>query len=881
VYFSFILLLELYFLIINFSIVSATLSLGSPNYSITKVYGPGFNITGWLNISFNNEPSDSFFNDSFKNLISLKEVLNRSPSYTYTCIPYDCSNNYKVIDFGTTSLQRDLPMNQDFLYGIRVSANNFNSVTGFSLDISSNALESELPQLRIDILDDGDYEWVPYTSSGSFNETKRYGCYNPPSTGSGVLTLTQFSNMIKLQPSPNLKIGATITKIQSVSGNANFTLEIRDPASGAIGTCNVNDVGFQSGDIECVPKIGTKNFTITKEGNFYVIISARQGSEGKYTINYKTNQSCGNLVPENFALFVKSGRYSQLGSYKINNTEIERATNIPSNIENKIISYMQNKYGTNCNEGCIIPIKISSNSSQTLSISNIQLFYTDGNIPKFSDVIYEINKSAPKINSIPQRLYLDKFGFIVPNQTGTYNFILKFNNSILLIGEQIEVRDVPIINYITPTETASAYPTQFYVSVSIPNNVTIIGYDWNFGDNSPTITTTINKSNHTYLNNGTYPLTVTVRDSRGFSSSKTFSINVTSPKGIINTTLIEINRNLQRINSDIQAFQNPFYGTAISSALKLQNVTNSVQNLTEWYNNSSNQESDYNRILTELLKINVPKSIIKTAEGKNFVYLTENNYIDMDIVSEIAGGNYSKSKEGEYKEAVAAWQVDNINIVVDFVEFSGEFGSEIKKLVKIFEVKTTIKNYTKIDYDYYLVIPEFQGIGFDKVMNKKKNFYYINIKNNPTISFYTTQNIDFKDLNIFIAPPINRLNIQEDTSTKEGEIKSKTLILVLIMGGVLIIALITYFILYNWYKKKYERHLFPNRNDLYNLAIYISNARRKGLSNSEISEHLKKVGWNSEQIRYIMKKYEGKNTGMPGSSFFERNKKIDYDKHKS
>jgi len=65
-----------------------------------------------------------------------------------------------------------------------------------------------------------------------------------------------------------------------------------------------------------------------------------------------------------------------------------------------------------------------------------------------------------------------------------------------------------------------------------------------------------------------------------------------------------------------------------------------------------------------------------------------------------------------------------------------------------------------------------------------------------------------------------------------------------------------------WYKNKYEKYLFPNRNDLLNLVLYIDNARNKGINEREIENKLKKSGWKSEQVSYAMKKYFGKKTGM-------------------
>ena len=56
--------------------------------------------------------------------------------------------------------------------------------------------------------------------------------------------------------------------------------------------------------------------------------------------------------------------------------------------------------------------------------------------------------------------------------------------------------------------------------------------------------------------------------------------------------------------------------------------------------------------------------------------------------------------------------------------------------------------------------------------------------------------------------------------------------------------------------------MFKNKNDLYNIANYIANAKKRGLDNSQIHESLRKSKWSPEQIRYALKKYTGKRTGM-------------------
>ena len=53
-----------------------------------------------------------------------------------------------------------------------------------------------------------------------------------------------------------------------------------------------------------------------------------------------------------------------------------------------------------------------------------------------------------------------------------------------------------------------------------------------------------------------------------------------------------------------------------------------------------------------------------------------------------------------------------------------------------------------------------------------------------------------------------------------------------------------------------------NLNHVKNANTYITNAKKKGLKNPEIEKNLRNSKWSSEQIRYVMRKYAGKRTGM-------------------
>jgi len=68
--------------------------------------------------------------------------------------------------------------------------------------------------------------------------------------------------------------------------------------------------------------------------------------------------------------------------------------------------------------------------------------------------------------------------------------------------------------------------------------------------------------------------------------------------------------------------------------------------------------------------------------------------------------------------------------------------------------------------------------------------------------------------------------------------------------------------LQEWYKRNYESFLFKDRRYLYNILMFIANARAGGTNDDEIRKMLLSKKWANEQISYALKKSRGQRTGM-------------------
>lgn len=843
------------FVVIFTSLVFAGFQAGNPSNSIEKIYGPSFNISGWINISLDEEPADSlfssFFDSSSGNSISLEELLDKNPAYEHSCIPVDCGKDYSTTS-GASSKTLTLNSNESKILGLKISSTlPIESISSFSMSINSNASSSSVPQLSIDILDDNETDWGAYKPYEQYGE-KNYDCFEEEEVeGSAQIITTQYCQKISLPVFPQVRIGAEIQEISG--GNVNFTMSISNDALGIYKSCIQNMSG--SGQLNCT----IFDLKTSQPQDFFVCIrTANSADNDKYEIRYEKNNVCGftgffeGEYTFDFEIFAQTSLYDAVGNFVLNNTEMQNS-GVFGMIENKILTYINGKYGGDCSGGCIVPIRfISGADSQLIEISDIGLSYVAG-ISTTTTTIYELIEDFPKISSDYQRLFIDKAGFSVPSELDNYSLSLKLNNEEIF-SENREVKDVPIIKTLKPKSTAAGFPETFIVEIT---NANITSYDWDFGDNS-TITTPINKTLHIYPAIGTYDLKISVTDTRNLSSSRIFEINVSSPKDLIQGTLKKMNADLQNIKTDIQN-QDQFHQTSLNSVLRIENITSELERLEQEYNAATN-ESEYMEIVGDLLKIKIPENIFKTKQADSFLFFPEKSYIDMDIVQSIGGSSYEKTKTENYRNAVIAWQQENIEVKVDFSEFSGEYDSDIKPLVNIFEITITEKK--DIVHDYYLIVPKLQNIGFNKNMEEKDDFFYVNLNGISGVSFYTTKEIDFDNLPAFVAPPIDKLVVDKTPIPSEESKKQRMIIFILSLVFLVVAGIVAYVIIYQWYKRKYERYLFKNRNDLYNIVTYVNNAKKKGLDNKKIIQNLKKAGWGSEQMRYIMRKYEGKRTGM-------------------
>ena len=822
------------------SFVSASFTSGKLNHSIDKSYGPNNYISGWINLSFSNEPANSILKSSFEDSITLFDLITKDSNldFIYTCSPIDCNSDY-TYDNEESSKSLSLDEKDSTLAGFKITEKELvEEISSFSMKIISNNLsESENLPLSVDVFNDGQIDWQASSASGNFN-SKKQGCYvSENNLETAKIITTKYCEKINLPQAPSVAIGANVIG----SGSVSFTMSIEEADGGSKETCIAT--ASQTGEIKCSPS----DFSI-EGGDYFVCIKTTKSSDAnKYSLEYEQKNPCGfsddnyEEYSYDFNIFAQAGMYSQIGEVSLEDL----------GIEGDIMTYLSERYNYNCSKDCIIPIKFISGVSQKLDLTEPSLIYTAG-VSQEESVLYDLEEIPAKISSKFQKLDLDEAGFSVPEDYGNYTFSLQFDGNNLF-SEKITVEKTPAIRYLTPTTMPVGYSTNFKIHTNWSSDIE--KYEWDFGDGTNETTTTYEVS-HTYEVEGDYVIKVKITDEKGITSSRTFGIDVLSVSEFVPLILNETQINIEHIKKQLNNFSE-FERESFIYSFKMSELEDLLSNFSYSLSESTLTEEEYGIMIEQLMTMGIPESIDKTASG-NILFYPQLDNIDLTILSGITEEEYPEGNEDDYKYAILAWEEENLDTTINYGEISTEDNGYIEPLLNLFNITFT-KKETNLE-ENYIVIRNMENLFFDKDYSQveMEGYYYIPLSESKEIVFSTTEDINFETLPMFIAPKISELTLVNEQITDFETSSRKWIIFGIIAGSIILSGIGLWLVIRLWYRRRYENYLFKNRNNLLNLVSYIDGEKKKGTTEREILEKLKKAGWNSEQIKYSLKKYSGK-----------------------
>jgi len=860
----------LFLIIFLISLCSGDFGIGK-GYSITQDYGPSGEISGWVNISFSEEPMDSLFKDSFNNKIKLKNVLENNYAYDYVCNTNDCESDFELNN-PENETTFSLEENESAIFAMQVNGK-ITEIESIEFEIISDAAESCEDQLKIDFFVDDVYDFgnnqISETACEEFE--KNYSCYE---IGEAIETAwidnQAYCQKVTLPEAPGFQVGAWIKKTSAKSPDLLMKL-FEIGKSTPIEECDLLVEPGEEGEFNC-----TLEFLVTEEEEYYLCVYADTTEEIYQTkSNSNPEEECGFYGPPELSNTMNTAYYIFFQPLKFDSFEeilVEDEFANGDEIIEEIEDYLDEKYsGMNCSLGCAIPVKFTSFTDQEITLKNLRLIYKSDTGKKETNYFYEAEETAAKVSSDFQKLYLDNSGFFVPTTIKDYSYKLRFEGEEIF-QDSITVGNVPIVTGIIPLKTAQGYSTKFKATVQENGNI-ISKYTWNFDGVKKTSST--NEIFYTFTNAGTHNLTISVEDNSGKSSSKKFIINVDTPEARIQSDINNLKESLEKIKQELLTF-NLFEKSTLEEYLDLTNAEADINALEEAFG-AADSEQEYLDLLDDLFLIDLPETLVVKESADSIVFFPKEEKIDLDYLSSTTGENYDNSKINEYISAIFGWNQQNMETKISYKKIKSIKNFNEEHFLTFFEIDT--KEKIILDESPYLIIEKMSDLNFKENYGEEDliNSYSIILDSDKEIIFSTTEEIEFTDLAIFISPKLKNLNVKiascsTDADCLDGQICDEGFCLekgiskwtFFVLGIILLLigAFIFYVILFQWYKNKYEDHLFKNRNNLFNLLNYINHQKRKGELDKDIVKKLKKAKWRTEQIDYAIKKFYGKNTGM-------------------
>ena len=865
-------------LVFLFLLAFVSASVDVDGYDVRSEYVFFDEIEGEVNLSIVDEKYDEGIVLSDGSEVLLGDFL-MDNGVDFECFPSDCSMSYEAFS-GVTDKSISLLLLENGYVGFVLEGGNV-VLDSMSFNIASDFGEEVMRPLVIEFFED----WV--WGFGEFSDeflVKNWGCFNSVNKELGPLIGSSFyCEIISLGDSSVLKVGADV-----IGGGDELNMVVY-PGSGfgASWECSFNPDTEEG----CVisPDIGE----IFSEGEYQVCVGADTLTEYRIYEDY-TGESCGfayDVGPESsvkdYGVFAQGVMYADAEAMETIDFDEESV-----DAANYIIS---DRYDGDCSEGCVLPMRVFG-VAQNFRIYNVSLIYTDNSEWESSNLVYELVESSAMVDFPPRDdpagpngiLDLGFLGLVV-SEAGEYFAELSGED---IFRENVRLLPAPIISSVLPLDPPAGVPVLFYAKIDFSpsassrhdpvgpddpagsNENESLSYEWDFGDGTGIVRSNVPYIVYSYNNLENYTLSLRVSAGGNLSSEKSFEVEVISPEEAVETGLREKGISLERVRDIIESFPK-WYGDDLLSILEIARFEDELSRLGRAWNNSFDVE-DFRDVAQELYALNIPVVVGANSLESPFL-MSELGDVDIEPITIISGG-VSGALNEDYVKPILTWQNDNVDIVVKSKDvFVSYLNGEDREVLSVHSFDVTSRGDGE---SYFVINKPFDELYFNDVAGARKvgdaTVIILNAGERKSFEFYYE---DGDRGSFFISPRLSSLVIEADIESDcnfneiceeaAGENPDNCRSDCKPTGKAvffLILSVLFFLVIYSglqlWYKKHYESYLFKDAAQLYNLLMYVSNARARGLRDNRIGAELRSKGWSSERVNYIIRKSIGKSIGM-------------------